>query len=84
MKLVRQSDEHEVPRGVLGGAEVSQTTTGAHNIRQHAVMESREVRKTSTVPLDQQFMFIREFAPSRQFFHRVTNAKLRRQHQRNR
>jgi uncharacterized RmlC-like cupin family protein len=32
MKIVRPGDEHEVPRGILGGAEVSQATTGAHNI----------------------------------------------------
>ena len=33
MKLVRPSDiEREVPRGVIGGAEISQATTGAHNI----------------------------------------------------
>lgn len=33
MKLVKPSDtEREVPRGVLGGAEISQATTGAHNI----------------------------------------------------
>ena len=32
MKIVKPGDEHEVPRGILGGAEVSQATTGAHNI----------------------------------------------------
>jgi uncharacterized RmlC-like cupin family protein len=33
VKLVKPSDEaHEVPRGVLGGAEISQATTGATNI----------------------------------------------------
>ena len=33
MKLVKPStDEREVPRGVLGGAEISQATTGATNI----------------------------------------------------
>jgi uncharacterized RmlC-like cupin family protein len=32
VKIVRPGDEHEVPRGILGGSEVSQATTGAHNI----------------------------------------------------
>ena len=32
MKVVKPGDEHEVPRGVVGGAEVSQATTGATNI----------------------------------------------------
>jgi uncharacterized RmlC-like cupin family protein len=32
VKIVKPGDEHEVPRGILGGAEVSQATTGAHNI----------------------------------------------------
>jgi uncharacterized RmlC-like cupin family protein len=32
MKVVRPGDEREVPRGVVGGAEISQATTGAHNI----------------------------------------------------
>ena len=32
MKLVKPGAEHEVPRGILGGSEVSQATTGAHNI----------------------------------------------------
>ncbi|HEU4979216.1 MAG TPA: cupin domain-containing protein [Solirubrobacteraceae bacterium] len=32
MKLVKPGPEHEVPRGVLGGSEVSQATAGAHNI----------------------------------------------------
>src|SRR5690242_18181031 len=32
VKVVKPGDEHEVPRGVVGGAEVSQATTGAHNI----------------------------------------------------
>ena len=32
MKIVKPGDEHQVPRGILGGAEVSQATTGAHNI----------------------------------------------------
>ena len=32
MKVVKPGHEREVPRGVLGGAEVSQATTGAHNI----------------------------------------------------
>ena len=33
MKLVKRSDvERDVPRGVVGGAEISQATAGAHNI----------------------------------------------------
>jgi uncharacterized RmlC-like cupin family protein len=33
VRLVKQSaEEHELPRGVLGGAEVSQATAGAMNI----------------------------------------------------
>jgi uncharacterized RmlC-like cupin family protein len=32
VKVVKPGGEHKVPRGVLGGAEVSQATTGAHNI----------------------------------------------------
>ncbi len=32
MKIVKPGDEHQVPRGILGGSEVSQATTGAHNI----------------------------------------------------
>ena len=32
MKLVRPGEDHEVPRGVVGGAEISQATAGAHNI----------------------------------------------------
>ena len=33
MKLVKQSDvSRDVPRGVVGGAEISQATAGAHNI----------------------------------------------------
>ena len=32
MKVVKPGGEHGVPRGVLGGAEISQATTGAHNI----------------------------------------------------
>jgi uncharacterized RmlC-like cupin family protein len=32
MKVIKPGDSHEVPRGVLGGAEISQATTGAHNI----------------------------------------------------
>jgi uncharacterized RmlC-like cupin family protein len=32
VKVVKPGDEREVPRGVVGGAEVSQATTGAHNI----------------------------------------------------
>ena len=33
MRVVNPSDvDREVPRGVVGGAEISQATTGAHNI----------------------------------------------------
>ena len=33
MKLVKATDvERDVPRGVVGGAEISQATAGAHNI----------------------------------------------------
>ena len=32
MKVVKQGDEREVPRGVVGGAEISQATAGATNI----------------------------------------------------
>ena len=32
MKVVKPGDEREVPRGVVGGAEISQATAGAHNI----------------------------------------------------
>jgi uncharacterized RmlC-like cupin family protein len=32
VKLVRPGPDHEVPRGVLGGSEVSQATTGASRI----------------------------------------------------
>ena len=32
MKLVKPGAEHEVPRGILGGSEISQSTTGAQNI----------------------------------------------------
>ena len=32
MKIVKPGPEHAVPRGILGGSEVSQATTGATNI----------------------------------------------------
>ncbi|MCW3049026.1 MAG: cupin protein [Solirubrobacterales bacterium] len=32
MKVVRPAADREVPRGVVGGAEISQATAGAHNI----------------------------------------------------
>ena len=32
MKLVKPGPEHEVPRGILGGSEISQATAGAVNI----------------------------------------------------
>jgi uncharacterized RmlC-like cupin family protein len=32
MKVIKPGPEHEVPRGVLGGAEISQASAGASNI----------------------------------------------------
>ena len=32
MKVVKPGEDHDVPRGVVGGAEISGTTAGAHNI----------------------------------------------------
>jgi uncharacterized RmlC-like cupin family protein len=32
MKVIKPGGDREVPRGVVGGAEVSQATAGAHNI----------------------------------------------------
>jgi uncharacterized RmlC-like cupin family protein len=32
MRVVKPGDEHEVPRGVLGGSEISHATAGAANI----------------------------------------------------
>src|ERR1700727_3712709 len=32
MKVIKPGEDHSVPRGVVGGAEISQTTSGAHNI----------------------------------------------------
>lgn len=32
MRVIKPGPDHEVPRGVLGGAEISQTTAGARNI----------------------------------------------------
>jgi len=32
MRVVKPGVDHEVPRGVVGGAEISQATAGAHNI----------------------------------------------------
>jgi uncharacterized RmlC-like cupin family protein len=32
MKLIKPGPDREVPRGIVGGAEISQTTAGAHNI----------------------------------------------------
>jgi uncharacterized RmlC-like cupin family protein len=32
MKIVKPGPEHDVPRGILGGSELSQATTGATNI----------------------------------------------------
>jgi uncharacterized RmlC-like cupin family protein len=32
MRVIKPTEDREVPRGVLGGAEISQATAGAHNI----------------------------------------------------
>ena len=32
MKVIKPGEDHSVPRGVVGGAEISQTTADAHNI----------------------------------------------------
>jgi uncharacterized RmlC-like cupin family protein len=32
MKVIKPGGDREVPRGVVGGAEISQATAGAHNI----------------------------------------------------
>ena len=32
MKVVKPGPDHDVPRGVVGGSEISQATTGAQNI----------------------------------------------------
>jgi uncharacterized RmlC-like cupin family protein len=32
MKVIKPGEDRSVPRGVVGGAEISQTTAGAHNI----------------------------------------------------
>ena len=32
MRVVKPGAERELPRGVVGGAEISQATTGAHNL----------------------------------------------------
>jgi len=32
MRLVKPGPDREVPRGIVGGAEISQATAGAHNI----------------------------------------------------
>jgi uncharacterized RmlC-like cupin family protein len=32
MRVIKPTADREVPRGVLGGAEISQATAGAHNI----------------------------------------------------
>lgn len=32
MKVVKPDTEHETARGVIGGAEISHATTGAHNL----------------------------------------------------
>jgi len=32
MRVVKPSGDRVVPRGIIGGAEISQATTGAHNI----------------------------------------------------
>jgi uncharacterized RmlC-like cupin family protein len=32
MRLIKPGADHETPRGIVGGAEISQTTADAHNI----------------------------------------------------
>ncbi len=32
MQVIKPESDHDLPRGVIGGAEISQTTAGAHNI----------------------------------------------------
>ena len=32
MKVIKPGPDREVPRGVVGGSEISQATTGAHNL----------------------------------------------------
>ena len=32
MRVIKPGEDREVPRGVVGGAEISQATAGAHNI----------------------------------------------------
>src|SRR5579875_2863327 len=32
MKVVKPGEDHDVPRGVVGGAEISQATAGASNL----------------------------------------------------
>ena len=32
MKVIKPGEDREVPRGVVGGSEISQATAGAHNI----------------------------------------------------
>jgi uncharacterized RmlC-like cupin family protein len=32
MKVVRPGPQHETPRGVVGGSEISQASAGAHNL----------------------------------------------------
>jgi hypothetical protein len=32
MRLVKPGPDRETPRGIVGGSEISQATTGAHNI----------------------------------------------------
>lgn len=32
MKVIKAGEDREAPRGVIGGAEISQSTAGAHNI----------------------------------------------------
>ena len=32
MKVIKPGEDRDMPRGVVGGAEISQTTAGAHNI----------------------------------------------------
>ena len=58
MRVIKPGPDYEVPRGVVGGAEISQTTAGARNIymgcsgsrpaRSHALIITSGARAPST------------------------------------
>ena len=51
VKLVKPSDdERDVPRGVVGGSEISQATTGAHNIYMGIFRVPRRVARPAPLP----------------------------------